>query len=55
VKPKEPYSEERAMQYALRSLGRRMQSRAELERKLALRTKYASSAALPYLCRINLA
>ena len=38
MKPKEPYSEERAMQYALRSLGRRMQSRAELERKLLART-----------------
>ncbi|WP_457634216.1 regulatory protein RecX [Oceanithermus desulfurans] len=38
MKPKEPYNEERAMQYALRSLGRRMQSRAELERKLLART-----------------
>ncbi|WP_456413610.1 regulatory protein RecX [Oceanithermus profundus] len=38
MKPQEPYSEERAMQYALRSLGRRMQSRAELERKLRART-----------------
>ena len=38
MKPQEPYSEERAMQYALRSLGRRMQSRAELERKLLART-----------------
>ncbi|XOB97478.1 regulatory protein RecX [Deinococcota bacterium DY0809b] len=38
MKTKEPYSEERAMQYALRSLGRRMQSRAELERKLLART-----------------
>ncbi|WP_456411701.1 regulatory protein RecX [Oceanithermus sp.] len=38
MKSREPYDEERAMQYALRSLGRRMQSRAELERKLLART-----------------